>query len=70
MANAKHQLKEADRKNDEVDQYNHKETMQEKIAKEVGIQITDIPKWVQFDELWADTVKVQEEAIQRNKTLG
>ena len=50
--------------------YNKVQSNGEKIAKEVGIQITDIPKWVQFDELWADTVKVQEEAIQRKKTLG
>ena len=36
MANAKFQLKEADRKNYETDEYNHKETMQERIAKEVA----------------------------------
>ena len=41
----------------------------EKIAGEVGIQITDIPNWVQFDELWADTVKVQTAATQRIKSL-
>lgn len=49
--------------------YNKVQSKGEKIAKEIGIQITDIPKWVQFDELWADTVKVQEEAIKRIKSL-
>tara|TARA_R110000744_G_C19328594_1_gene558316 strand:+ start:743 stop:1168 length:426 start_codon:yes stop_codon:yes gene_type:complete len=49
--------------------YNKVQGNAEKIAKEVGIQITDIPKWGQFDELWADTVRVMEEGIKRKKTL-
>ena len=40
-----------------------------KIAKELGVQITDISNFNQFDEMWLDTTNVFEEATQRIKSL-
>ena len=39
------------------------------IAKELGIQVTDISNFNQFDELWAATVNVYEKGTQRIKSL-
>lgn len=40
-----------------------------KIAKELGVQVTDISNFNQFDELWAKTVNVFEKGTQRIKSL-
>tara|TARA_R110002012_G_scaffold313416_2_gene525001 strand:- start:417 stop:839 length:423 start_codon:yes stop_codon:yes gene_type:complete len=41
----------------------------EKIAKELGVQITDISNWNQFDNIVADGFKILDEAQQRIKSL-
>ena len=41
----------------------------EKIAKELGVQITDISNWNQFDEIVSDGMNVMREAITRIKSL-
>ena len=41
----------------------------EKIAKELGVQITDISNWNQFDEIVADGMNMVREAITRIKSI-
>ena len=41
----------------------------EKIAKELGVQITDISNWNQFDEMVSDGMNMVREAITRIKSL-
>jgi len=41
----------------------------EKIAKELGVQVTDISNWSQFDNIVAEGFKVFDEARQRIKEL-
>ena len=41
----------------------------EKIAKELGVQISDISNWNQFDEIVADGMNLMREATTRIKSL-